>query len=403
MRSRSTPWRLTQTATIFMLAPFNMLAALGMDMYLPVVPGMADVLRVDAATIQLTLSLYLVILGAGQLLFGPLSDRFGRRPVLLAGALSFTIASCALALTSSPAWFFVWRFCQACGAAATMVAVFATVRDLYGGKPEGSAVYGMLGAMLAVMPAAGPLIGALLNAWLGWRAIFVALGVGMLAMLLIAVRYWCETYTPNNARLQSTSWLQPLRDRRFWWYVVGYGTGMGAFFVCFSTSPWLLMERMQLSQFVFSVLFATIAVTMIFASRIIGAVAPRWGTRRSLQKGMVCLVAAGCLLILGERLAPDALLSALVPMWIAGFGIAIANAVAPNGALRDFDHAAGTATAWFFCLGTAFSGITGTFAAAFIPADTRWPLAIYCLTLPLIVLLSSRRSGNIAVPAGDRR
>lgn len=387
--SPTTPWRLSQTATVLMLVPFNLLAALGMDMYLPVVPGMAQVLRVDAATVQLTLTLYLVMLGAGQLIFGPLSDRWGRRPVLVAGAFVFSIASFGLAMAASPAGFLAWRFAQACGAAACMVAVFATVRDLYGGRPEGSAVYGMLGAMLAVMPAAGPLLGALVDAWFGWRAIFIALGISMSAMLFVALRQWRETHNPGDTGVQSARLLQPLRSGRFWWYVVGYGAGMGAFFVCFSTSPWLMMERMQLSQIAFSTLFATIAITMILASRIIGSLAPRWGMRRSLERAMACLLVAGVLLVLAEILAPEALLSALVPMWIAGLGIAVANAVAPNAAMRDFDRAAGTATAWFFCLGGAFSGITGTLVAAVLPMDTRWPLAAYCLTLPLVVLISS--------------
>lgn len=391
MRSNSvTPWRLSQAATILLLVPFNLLAALGMDMYLPVVPRMADVLDVDVGTVQLTLTLYLVMLGGGQLVFGPLSDRWGRRPVPLSGALSFSIASFGLAMAASSTGFLLWRLIQACGAAACMVVVFATVRDLYGGRPEGSAVYGLLGAMLAAMPAVGPLFGALLDAWLGWRAIFAALGLGMSAMLLVALSQWNETRNPDDNSAQSTRLLQPLRSLRFWWYVVGYGVGMGAFFVCFSTSPWLMMERMQFSQIVFSALFATVSVTMILTSRIIGSLAPRWGMRHSLQIGMVCLLVAGISLVLGERFAPDALLSALVPMWIAGFGIAIANAVAPNAAMRDFDQAAGTATAWFFCLGSALAGLTGTVATAVLPVDTRWPLAVYCLMLPLLILISSR-------------
>lgn len=398
MRSSSAPsWRLAQTATLLLLAPFNLLAALGMDMYLPVTPSMANVLHADAATVQLTLTVYLVMLAAGQLLFGPLSDRWGRKPVLLAGALLFSVASFALTMTISSGAFLVWRFAQACGAAACMVAVFATVRDLYGGKPEGSVVYGTLGAMLAVMPAAGPLLGALLDAWLGWRAIFAALGLGMTMMLFVALWLWRETHAPfKTTTMQSIQLLQPLRSGRFWWYVVGYGAGMGAFFVCFSTSPWLMMERMQLSQLAFSALFATIALTMIFASRSIGSLAPRWGMRRSLERAMTCLLVAGVLLVMGELLAPEAILSALAPMWIAGFGIAVANAVGPNGALRDFDQAAGTATAWFFCLGGAFAGITGTIATT-LPVHTRWPLAAYCLTLPLLVLVSARANRLRAV------
>ncbi len=92
------------------MAPFDILASLGMDIYLPVVPAMPELLGTTPAVIQLTLSLYMLLLGAGQLLFGPLSDRIGRRPVLLTGAALFVLASTAAALSSS-AWAFVGFGC----------------------------------------------------------------------------------------------------------------------------------------------------------------------------------------------------------------------------------------------------------------------------------------------------
>ncbi|MFK7269882.1 MFS transporter, partial [Acinetobacter baumannii] len=88
MRSQNYSWRYSLTATVLLLSPFDLLASLGMDMYLPVVPFMPGALGTTAETIQLTLTTYLIMIGAGQLLFGPLSDRLGRRPVLLAGGVA---------------------------------------------------------------------------------------------------------------------------------------------------------------------------------------------------------------------------------------------------------------------------------------------------------------------------
>ena len=101
MRSKNFSWRYSLAATVLLLSPFDLLASLGMDMYLPAVPFMPNALGTTASTIQLTLTTYLVMIGAGQLLFGPLSDRLGRRPVLLGGGLAYVVASMGLALTSS--------------------------------------------------------------------------------------------------------------------------------------------------------------------------------------------------------------------------------------------------------------------------------------------------------------
>ncbi|PHS70928.1 MAG: chloramphenicol efflux MFS transporter, partial [Alcanivorax sp.] len=172
-------WRYSLPVTLLLLSPFDLLASLGMDMYLPVIPLMADVFNAEAATIQWTLTTYLVLLGAGQLLFGPLSDRLGRRPILLGGGIAYIAASLALAFASSSELFLAFRVLQGAGASACLVATFATLRDIYADREESSLVYGLLGSMLAMVPAAGPLLGTAVEHWLGWRAIFACLGMAM--------------------------------------------------------------------------------------------------------------------------------------------------------------------------------------------------------------------------------
>ena len=389
MRSKDFSWRYSLPATLLLLSPFDLLASLGMDMYLPVVPFMADALGSGAGTIQLTLTAYLVLLGAGQLLFGPLSDRLGRRPVLLGGGIAYIAASFGLTVVSSPELFLSFRVLQACGASACLVSTFATVRDIYSGREESNVIYGLLGSMLAMVPAIGPLLGALVDAWLGWRAIFGLLGMAMIGAVIAAWRLWPETRRHRTADLQWSQLLTPVKHLNFWLYTLCYSAGMGSFFVFFSTAPWLMMGRQGLSQLSFSLLFATVAIAMMATARIMGRLIPRWGSLKTLRVGMGCLMAGALLLAVGETLAPVSVLGFIAPMWLVGVGIATAVSVAPNAALRGFDHIAGTATAVYFCLGGLLLGIIGTVIITLLSTGTTWPIIAYCLILATAVLCLS--------------
>lgn len=387
MSSSRSSWAYTLPAALLLMAPFDILASLGMDIYLPVVPAMPELLGTTPAVIQLTLSLYMLLLGAGQLIFGPLSDRIGRRPVLLTGAALFVLASTAAALSSS-AWAFVgFRVLQALGASATLVALFATVRDVYADRPEGVVIYSLFSSILAFVPALGPIAGALIARAGGWQAIFLSLaGMGLLAWIHALLR-WHET-RPVKPMHSQRSALAVFKSPAFWVYTLGFSTGMGTFFVYFSTAPRVLIGQAAYSEMSFSLAFASVALVMIATTRLSKTFVARWGTAGSLKRGMGLIALAALLLATGQRLLEPTFASFILPMWLAAIGIVMTVSVTANGALAQFNDVAGSAVAIYFCVESLIVSVIGTLAVTLLDGDTAWPLVVFGLGMSSMVLLA---------------
>ncbi|MGF6176003.1 CmlA/FloR family chloramphenicol efflux MFS transporter [Ensifer sp. 4252] len=389
-KHRSPTWNYSVPAALLLMAPFDILASLAMDIYLPVVPVMPGILATTPAIVQLTLSLYMVILGVGQIVFGPVSDRIGRRPVLIGGALLFATASLLMAATASAPTFLALRLLQAIGASAALVATFATVRDVYAERPEGVTIYGLFSAMLAFVPALGPIAGALLADRFGWQAIFLALGILAIAATANAVPRWRET-RPVDAEGQRRSFGPILRNGAFWTYTLGFSAAMGSFFVFFSTAPRVLIDRTGYSEFGFSLVFATAAVVMIVTTRFAKRFVALWGITGSLARGMALLILGAVLLIVGQSLAAPSFWTFILPMWVIAVGIVFTGSVTANGALQAFGHVAGTAVALYFCIQSLIVGVLGTLAVVLLGGDTALPLAGYSSTMAIVTLVALGR------------
>ncbi|MBZ9742566.1 MULTISPECIES: CmlA/FloR family chloramphenicol efflux MFS transporter [unclassified Mesorhizobium] len=383
----SPTWAYALPSALLLMAPFDILASLAMDIYLPVVPAMPEALGTSPAIIQLTLSLYMVTLGLGQVVFGPVSDRVGRRPVLIGGGLLFAGASVLLSVTSHGTPFVVLRVVQAMGASAVLVATFATVRDVYAGRPEGTVIYGLFSSMLAFVPALGPVAGALIAKGFGWRAIFVTLAILAAAATLNAWLRWHET-RPSNSSGPRPAFGTILGSFAFWTYTLGFATAMGTFFVFFSTAPRVLIDRAGFSQIAFSVAFATAALVMIATTRFARSFIARWGVPGSLARGMAMLLLGAAMLALGQIFAAPSFTTFVLPMWVMAVGIVFAGSVTANGALEAFGDVAGAAVALYFCVQSLIVGIAGTLFVLLLGGDTAWPLACYAAIFAVITLLA---------------
>jgi len=382
-------WVHSLPTALLLMAPFDILASLAMDIYLPVVPAMPGILGTSPAVVQLTLSLYMVMLGLGQIIFGPISDRVGRRPVLISGAILFATASFCLAASSTAIPFVALRFLQAVGASAALVATFATVRDVYAERSEGVVIYSLFSTMLAFVPALGPIAGALLADGLGWRSIFVTLGTLAVLATLHALHRWHET-RPTAAVTPRRSVLPILRSPAFWTYTLGFSAAMGTFFVFFSTAPRVLIDRAGYAELEFSFAFATVALVMVITTRFANRFVAQWGNSGSLMRGMMMLLLGAMLLIIGQVFGAPSLWTFVAPMWAMAIGIVFTVSVTANGALEKFGDIAGSAVALHFCVQSLLVSIGGTLAVIRLQGDTAWPLAAFSSIMAVIVLIALR-------------
>jgi DHA1 family bicyclomycin/chloramphenicol resistance-like MFS transporter len=332
-----------------LLAAMTAFPPMAIDQYLPALPIIGKELRASPGQVQWTLSIFFIFFSLGQLFYGPVSDRLGRRLPLLAGVLLFIAASAGCATAGSIEALILWRAVQALGAAAGSVVARAMVRDLH----EGTAAARMLSLMsliMAIAPLAAPILGGYLTVWLDWQSNFWALGLFGLLCLAGAAFGLPETLPPARRRranivgmLQGYGLL--LRSRRFLGYALSNGISFGGYFAYVSGSPFVFIELYAVPTALYGYLFAINIVGMMIGSALNSRLVGRFGIDRMLAQGLgIGAVAGVALLGLGLTGAGGlpALFLALF-LFVSTQNVISANAMA--GALSARPDLAGTAAA----------------------------------------------------------
>ncbi len=330
------------------------LGPISTDLYLPSLPSLARYFNVGVDDIQLTLSVFLVGLATAQLVYGPLSDRFGRRPVLLVGLAIYVVASFVCMLSPSVPVLVVARFVQAVGACVGPVLGRAIVRDVYG--REGAArVLAYMSAAMALAPAIGPILGGFLENWFGWRINFLALVVYGSGGLVIAWRILPET---NGAPdLQAAQLIRILlgyrgflNHRAYVGYVLCCAFAYSGIFAFISGSSYVLQEVVGLGPIGFGLCFAGVVIGYIIGTVIAGRLSRRLGIDRLIAVGAGIGVGGGALLLAlaladtpRSGLAGALLIVGPMLVFMAGVGLVLPNSIA--GAIGPFPRAAGAGSA----------------------------------------------------------
>ena len=338
------------------------LGPMSTDLYLPSLPGLLRHFDADIAEVQLTLSVFLVGLAVGQLVYGPLSDRFGRRPVLLAGLILYVVASAICALAPSVPTLIAARLLQATGACAGPVVCRAVVRDVHG--REGAArILSYMGAAMALAPALGPILGGFVEAWLGWRAnfailcIYGAVGLALTAAILPETAlHRGESGGGLDAALRG--YLGLLGQRVYIGFVLCCALAYGGIFCFISGSSFVFVDIIGLAPQLYGVCFGAIVLGYILGTLMGGRLTRRIGVERLVRTGGLISAVGGLALLLSVWTTGASVAGILLPtvIYMVGTGLVLPNAMA--GAIGPFPRMAGTAAALlgFVQMGLAAAG-----------------------------------------------
>jgi len=376
-----------------LIIAFMMLQPLSTDLYLASLPSLASAFGVPASTVQLTLSLFVIGFGGAQLIIGPLSDRFGRRPVLLCGLMLYMLASALCALAPSIGLLIAARFLQALGCCAAVIIARAIVRDAY--APEHSArVVAAASTWLSFAPLLGPILGSYLQVTFGWRAAFVTLG--LLSTLVMAMSIWRlpETNMHRNPRATELSGLIAnyrivLGSREFWAHALPGALSYGAIFAFISGSSFVLIRVLNVPTAWFGYCFAFGVSGYLTGTIVCRRLLPRIGALRALRIGSALSLATGVffLALVCTGIAHWGLMLAAMFLTMLAHGINFP--IAQSGAVSPFPQQAGTAAGLMGALYMSIAFAVGTVVGS-THDGTLYPLAIIVCTLGALIFVSVR-------------
>lgn len=377
---------------LFMLV---LLGPLAIDLYLPVIPAISQGLNSDNATIQSTISLFIIIMGWGQLVAGPLVDSIGRRPMALIGTVIYIVGAITAARATSGSVFIASRVLQCC----TAVVVFSAVRDRLNGD-DAARTFGFLNGTLNIVPALAPFFGGLLSAAFGWRACFWFLTLYASVVLLLTLRYLPETRPADTLRLPGLPIKQYARilfPPRFIGFS-GCNAGiMGMALTYLSVASVVLMVHGGLSPLQFPLVFGAngfwVMAMSLLATRAIVKI-----NRPACLTISVILIGSGFLLLCAIILwLPEALQARwwifMAPLVVAFAGLAFAIGTATSYALDPYANEAGTASALVGFVQMAGGACVGLAVMA-LPLLPQSTLALAMLCATLLALSAQRLSAK---------
>ncbi|MCH8110912.1 MAG: multidrug effflux MFS transporter [Proteobacteria bacterium] len=377
------------------------------NMYTPSMPSMSEYFATDAATVQLTMSVYLLAFAVAQLAYGPLSDRFGRRPVLIAGLILYAVASAAAAFSGSITVLIVMRAFQAFGACAGPVIARAMVRDLFG-REQAAKVMAYIGLAMGAAPAFAPVLGGFLQTWFGWQASFVFITGFAVAVLVLT---WTRLEETNTERSETQGWWlivemvrnywRLLKSREYLGFVVTGSFVFAGVFAFMAGAPFVVIEILGYSPVNFGLVSIAPIGGYVVGSFFTSRVAERLGVDRLVPLG-ISILFAGALVLLGVALMGSlSIYSIYVPMTFMSFGMAVVFPSTLAGSISVHPEIAGAGSALYGFLQMA-AAAAGIYISGIFEDGTEMPmiwtvsLAIFAAAAAAIVAAWGRKRATAA-------
>ncbi|MEK9970360.1 MAG: multidrug effflux MFS transporter [Ferrovibrio sp.] len=351
--------------SVFILVAMSALGPLALNIFMPSMPGLARELAVDYGTVQFTLTLFLIGLGLAQLVYGPISDRWGRRPVLLFGLGVYCAGSIACALAPTIAWLMLGRGLQAIGGCAGLVLGRAIIRDLYE-RDRSAAMIGYVTMAMSLAPMLAPALGGYLDTLFGWRSSFAFCSLAGTAVFVWVILTLPETLSQRGlgegaaALVRGYSLL--LRSPVFCGYVLQTAFTSGVFFAFISGAPFVVVTVMGEPASSYGLWFIVVSLGYLTGNFFTGRFSARLGVDRMLVFGALIQLFGTSALALANWLGPLSLPGIFLPMAVVAVsnGLVLPNGIA--GAISVNPRAAGAAAG----LSGALQMLTGAIAAALV-------------------------------------
>lgn len=375
---------------VFILALLNALESLSIDLYLPAFPSMATIFNTEIGNIQISISTFFAGFAIGQLLWGPLSDKKGRKPILYAGVILFVIATTAIIFTSNVYILWILRFIQAFGGSAGIVVGRAIVTDLYNRKKAVS-IFSTQSQISGIAPILAPIIGSLLLKFWGWESAFVVLSLLGAISLLLIIKYIPETNkkAAKNEDIIEENILKSqikniLGNREFIKNTIIGSIAFASLIVYISNSPFLFMQIHGFSSEKYSLIFAFNSIALILAAYSIPKLLFRFGEHQIMSFAVFLLTISTSLHIFASYLQLSVIIE-IVFLYLSIFSIGLLFPITTAGALSPFKEGKGVASALlgFLQLITTFiiSAIVGL-----LESDSAMPMIFARASLSVIAV-----------------
>ncbi|MGO3344488.1 MAG: multidrug effflux MFS transporter [Marinomonas sp.] len=364
---------------------------LAINFYLALLPNMATELGTSAAKIQQTVSVYLIGFACAQLIVGPLSDRFGRKPVLLVCYSIFVIASLACALATDAGLLITARFVQSLGGCAGVLLSRVIVKDVYPPEEMGK-VMSYMTTGFSMAPLLAPAIGGFIGVSFGWRSLFFVLaGFGVMIILWTTLSFK-ESNKQRNPDAMKVSHLfgnywYLLKSNNFLRYLLIICTSVAGTLTYTSASSFILIELLKVPAGYYGLLFSISAFGMFLGSMVAARLNAKVGSASTMWFGVICLVCAGISMAIFPWFGVLSVFSIVGPMFVYAFGNGIVMPTAMSLAIMPFPKMAGSAAALIGCCQTALGALCG-YIVSILYNDNATPMTSMIGCLSVIALLS---------------